>query len=47
MLESFLPLYKSLSLLQGVDRLWLVLLLIPLCWLVRRPSGGTGAMAAE
>jgi MFS transporter, DHA2 family, multidrug resistance protein len=26
---------------------WLVLMLIPLCWLVRRPSGGTGAVAAE
>jgi MFS transporter, DHA2 family, multidrug resistance protein len=26
---------------------WLVLLLIPLCWLVRRPSGATGAIASE
>ena len=26
---------------------WLVLLLIPLCWLVRRPAGGSGAVAVE
>jgi len=26
---------------------WLVMLLIPLCWLVRRPAGGTAAVAAE
>jgi MFS transporter, DHA2 family, multidrug resistance protein len=26
---------------------WLVMLLVPLCWLVRRPSGGAAAMAAE
>jgi DHA2 family multidrug resistance protein len=26
---------------------WLVLLLVPLCWLVRRPSGGAAAVAAE
>jgi hypothetical protein len=26
---------------------WLVMLLIPLCWLVRRPSGGAAAAAAE
>jgi DHA2 family multidrug resistance protein len=26
---------------------WLVVLLIPLCWLVRRPSGGAAAVAAE
>jgi MFS transporter, DHA2 family, multidrug resistance protein len=26
---------------------WLVMLLIPLCWLVRRPAGGNGAAAVE
>jgi hypothetical protein len=26
---------------------WLVMLLIPLCWLVRHPAGGTAAVAAE
>lgn len=26
---------------------WLVILLIPLCWLVRRPAGGSGAVAVE
>jgi DHA2 family multidrug resistance protein len=26
---------------------WLVMLLIPLCWLVRRPSGGAATVAAE
>jgi DHA2 family multidrug resistance protein len=26
---------------------WLVMLLLPLCWLVRRPAGGGGAVAAE
>jgi len=26
---------------------WLVMLLVPLCWLVRRPSGGAAAVAAE
>ena len=26
---------------------WLVILLIPLCWLVRRPAGGGGAVASE
>jgi DHA2 family multidrug resistance protein len=26
---------------------WLVMLLVPLCWLVRRPSGGASAVAAE
>jgi DHA2 family multidrug resistance protein len=26
---------------------WLVMLLVPLCWLVRRPSGGVAAVAAE
>src|SRR5580698_129343 len=26
---------------------WLVLLLIPLCWLVRRPAGGSAAVGAE
>jgi MFS transporter, DHA2 family, multidrug resistance protein len=26
---------------------WLVMLLIPLCWLVRRPAGGTAAVGAE
>jgi DHA2 family multidrug resistance protein len=26
---------------------WLVMLLIPLCWLVRRPKGGAAAVAAE
>jgi DHA2 family multidrug resistance protein len=26
---------------------WLVILLIPLCWLVRRPSAGAGAVASE
>lgn len=26
---------------------WLVILLVPLCWLVRRPSGGAAAVAAE
>jgi MFS transporter, DHA2 family, multidrug resistance protein len=26
---------------------WLVMLLIPLCWLERRPAGGTAAVGAE
>jgi len=26
---------------------WLVMLLVPLCWLVRRPSGGAAAVGAE
>jgi DHA2 family multidrug resistance protein len=26
---------------------WLVMLLVPLCWLVRRPAGGTAVTAAE
>ena len=26
---------------------WLVMLLIPLCWLVRRPSSGTAAVGGE
>ncbi|MGO9931388.1 MAG: hypothetical protein ACLPV8_06205 [Steroidobacteraceae bacterium] len=26
---------------------WLVMLLIPLCWLVRRPLGGASAVGAE
>jgi DHA2 family multidrug resistance protein len=26
---------------------WLVMLLIPLCWLVRRPAGGAAAVAVE
>ena len=26
---------------------WLVMLLIPLCWLVRRPSAGAAAVGAE
>lgn len=26
---------------------WLVMLLIPLCWLVRRPAGGAAVVAAE
>ncbi len=26
---------------------WLVMLVIPLCWLVRRPSGGAAAVGAE
>jgi DHA2 family multidrug resistance protein len=26
---------------------WLVMLLIPLCWLVRRPAGGAAAVGAE
>ncbi len=26
---------------------WLVLLVVPLCWLIRRPLGGASAVAAE
>jgi len=26
---------------------WLVMLLIPLCWLVRRPAAGAAAVAVE
>jgi MFS transporter, DHA2 family, multidrug resistance protein len=26
---------------------WVLILLIPLCWLVRRPAGGGGAVASE